>query len=113
MEVPRKGLKVEFAKYIGTADSRVMHERDWVMAGVPNQGTVTWGPANGYSVPRSALSDDAWAALGNDPGIVFTGERPDAQETTEAAIEAARRRLLARNQGAEVLHKQDEIPGSL
>jgi hypothetical protein len=107
-------MKEEYAKYVGTADSRVMHERDWVDAGVPNQGTVVWGPSNGYSVPRSALSDDAWAVLGNDPGIVFTGDRPDASEQTEAAIEAAKRRLRARNSGYdEVLHAQDEIPGAM
>jgi hypothetical protein len=104
---------MEYAKYVGMADSRVMQERDWVNAGVPNQGTVSWNQANGYSVPRSALSDDAWAILGNDPGIVFTGDRPDVSEQTEAAVEAATRRLRARMSGTEALHSQDEIPGSM
>lgn len=103
----------EYAKYIGTADTRVMLARDWVAAGVPDQGTVIWDASNGYMVGRSALSDDAWGVLANDPGMVFTGERPDGAETTEAAIEAAKRRLMARTTDDTVLHSQDEIPGSL
>lgn len=105
-------MKVEYAKYVGTSDVRLMRDTDWRAAGIQDQATVMWEQRNGYTVPRSAFSDEAWATLGNDPGIVFTGERPDVQETTDAAIEAARRRLLARNQGLEVLHTQDEIPGS-
>lgn len=101
---------MEYAKYVGTADNRVMLERDWKAAGIENQPTVVWSKANGYSVPRSALSDDAWGVLATDPGIVFTGERPSADETTEAAINAARARLAARQTGTVVLHKQDEIP---
>lgn len=104
---------LEYAKYIGTADSRVMLERDWKAAGIEDQGTVVWGPANGYTVARSAFSDDAWAVLTTDPGIVFTGERPTADEAAEAAVSAAKARLLARQSGVTfVLHAQDEIPAS-
>lgn len=101
---------MEYAKYVGTADQRVMTERDWKAAGVLDQTTVMWTPANGFSVGRDRLSDDAWGLLGTDPGIVFTGERPDVDETNEAAVNAAKARLRARMAGDEVLHKQDEIP---
>lgn len=101
---------MEFAKYVGTADERLMLERDWKAAGIEDQGTVSWNKLNGYSVPRKAFSDAAWTALSADPGIVFTGDRPTADETAEAAINAAKARLLARQSGAVVLHKQDEIP---
>lgn len=104
---------MEFAKYVGLADQRQMLERDWVAAGVPNQGSVSWDRTNGFAVPRNRFSDDAWALLATDPGIVFTGERPRADETAEAAVNAARSRLMARQAGnAEVLHAQDPIPTS-
>lgn len=101
---------MDYAKYVGTAGVRVMLDTDWRAAGIDKQETVQWDATNGFMVPRSRLSDDAWALLGNDPGIVFTGERPDAAEVDNAAVNAAKGRLLARQSGQVVLHKQDEIP---
>lgn len=104
---------MEYAKYVGTADQRVMLGRDWKAAGIEDQDTVIWNAANGYSVARDRFSDDAWAVMATDPGIVFTGERPDAAERDEAAINAAKARLRARMEGATfVLRAQDEIPAA-
>lgn len=101
---------MDFAKYVGTATVRLMTETDWKAAGIEDQGTVEWSAANGYAVARSRFSDAAWAALATDPGIVVTGARPDASEVQEAAIAAARARLLARQGGSVALHKQDDVP---
>lgn len=103
---------MEFAKYIGTADERMMLERDWKAAGVDDQDTVVWNAMNGHTVSRERFSDDAWAILANDPSIVFTGERPKADEVQEAAVNAAKARLLARQGGQTVLHSQDQVPAA-
>jgi hypothetical protein len=102
----------EYAKYVGLGDVRLMMERDWKAAGIDDQGTIQWDATTGFMVPRERFSDAAWAALANDPGIVFTGDRPDGAEIDEAAVNAARGRLLARQAGAPVLHAQDEIPAA-
>lgn len=101
---------MEFAKYVGTATVRLMHETDWKAAGIENQPTVEWNAGNGYALPQSRFSEAAWAALATDPGIVFTGARPELSEVHEGAVAAAKARLIARQQGSVVLHKQDEVP---
>lgn len=101
---------MEFARYVGTSTVRRMTAAQWKAAGIENQDTVEWRAANGFAVGRDRFTDEAWEALANDPGIVFTGTRPDAAETNEAAVNAAITRLRARQGGQEVLHRQDEIP---
>lgn len=104
---------MHYAKYIGTAGVRRMLERDWKAAGVENQATVEWSPRNGFSVPQSDLTEAAWHILANDPGIVLTGDRPETADLNAAKVEAAKNRLSSRAAGADVLHAQDEIPGSI
>jgi hypothetical protein len=104
---------MDFARYIGTATVRRMTEAQWKSAGIENQGSVEWTAANGYAVGRDRFSDAAWEALGNDPGIVFTGSRPEAAEMDDAAVNAAITRLRARQEGNEVLHRQDDVPGEV
>jgi len=100
---------MQYVKYVGLADVRVMAKEDWEKSDVMGQGTVVFSAANGYTLPESQFTEQALATLALDPSIVFTGERPSADERQNAAIEAAKNRLLARQSGVVVLHKQDEI----
>ena len=110
MEVIKEGIEVDYAKYVGTADTRIMSGADWRAAGIDKQDTVVWNASNGHTLARDRFSDDAWAALALDPHIVFTGERPDASEVAQAEMNAARNRLMARQSGAVVMHAQDPVP---
>lgn len=103
----------EFARYVGTATVRRMLDRDWKAAGIEDQKTIEFSPRNGYAVARDQFTDAAWEALASDPGIIFTGERPDPDATHNARVEAAKNRLRARQAGHDVLHAQDEIPGTV
>lgn len=87
----------EFAKYIGTATTRRMLERDWQQAGVRDQGTVEWSKRNGYVVARDQLTDEAWDMLAGDKDIVVVDtDHPTPAQITEAHTQAAVARMQAR-----------------
>lgn len=103
-------MSQSYARYVGGATTRRITQRDWKAKGI-EQPTLAWTAANGYSVLRDDISDAAWEVLRLDPGIVLTEDEPTTQVITNAKVDAAKARLLARAAGAEVLHAQDEIPG--
>ena len=103
-------MSQSYARYVGGATTRRITKRDWKAKGI-DQDTLSWTPANGYSVLRDDISDAAWDVLRLDPGIVMTEDEPTTEVIGNAKVDAAKARLLARAAGAEVLHAQDQIPG--
>lgn len=55
--------------YKGTADVRRITKQEWKAAGVEDQDTVEWNADNDFTVPRSALSDAAWAKIEKDSDL--------------------------------------------
>ena len=103
-------MSQSYARYVGGATTRRITQQDWKSRGI-EQVTLTWNAANGHSIPRDDISDAAWEVLKLDPGIVLTDQEPTREVIDEAKIEAAKARLLACADGAEVLHAQDPIVG--
>jgi hypothetical protein len=66
----------EFIKYIGTSHIRKISREDW--ANIPDNPvdneTVVWNRANGWTVPRSKISDEAWPYIQADGEFVVIGE---------------------------------------
>lgn len=54
------------AKYVGTADRRVIEAKDWKSIGVEDQGKVVWDEKNKFAVPVSDLQDGAVKHLEED-----------------------------------------------
>jgi hypothetical protein len=66
----------EFIKYIGTSHIRKITREEW--AGIPDNAvenqTVVWNAANGWTIPRSKISDEAWPYIKADPEFIVVGE---------------------------------------
>jgi len=99
----------QYARYVGTAGRRHMPFRDWNKLGI-KQKTISFTPANGFTVARSEICDEAWLIILNDPGMVVVGEQRDADALHAAAVEAAKTRLRSRQAGQQVLRRTDTIP---
>jgi hypothetical protein len=100
----------EYARYVGGATTRRITQRDWKQRGI-EQPTLSWNAANGHSIARDDISDAAWEVLRLDPGIILTDKEPTTAVISDAKVDAAKARLMARAAGAEVLHAQDPVPG--
>lgn len=65
-----------FVKYVGTSHWRAITRQDW--ANIPDNPidhpTLRWDRANGWTVPRSRISDEAWPYIQADPEFVLVGE---------------------------------------
>lgn len=68
----------EFVKYIGTSHIRKISRQDW--AGIPDNPidhpTVVWNAANGWTIPRHRISDDAWPYIMADGEFIVIGDNP-------------------------------------
>jgi hypothetical protein len=87
---------VDYAKYIGTATTRIITSQEWNVSGIKGQKTLTWGTNNGYTVSRDDITDEAWAVLAVDPGFIVVGEQAKPDEEYEARVQAAKNRLANR-----------------
>lgn len=103
-------MSQSYARYVGGATTRRITERDFKDRGI-EQRTLSWNGANGYSIPREDISDAAWEILKLDPRIVLTDQEPTQAVIEQAKIDAAKARLIARQNGEEVAHAQDPVPG--
>lgn len=64
----------QYVRYIGTSHFREISAKDWDGVGVQHKG-LRWDATNAYSVPLSAISDEAWPYIDADPELVLVGEK--------------------------------------
>lgn len=67
---------MEYARYIGTANVRVISKRDWETIGIVDQPQTVWHSRNSWLIPRDQFSGDAWRYLEKDNGFVYMGDAP-------------------------------------
>lgn len=93
---------METVKYIGTASTRIIREKEWDVAGVTKQDTIVWNAENGWTVDAAKLSQDAKDAIRRDPFFVFSGEadKVEQEETIDLDL-AAEAELLANKNSAD------------
>lgn len=64
----------KFFKYVGTSDVRRITASEWAGVGVKNQETVEWNKFNNWTVPASAISDEALPFIEADAEILETSK---------------------------------------
>lgn len=65
---------MEFVKYIGPSQVRMILPEEWAAAGVTDMGTVGWSAVNNWSVPVDSFTDKAMeVAIRPDPAFVVIG----------------------------------------
>lgn len=74
-------------------EDRVISQRHLATLGVEVDRDLVWNAANGWSVPRSKISDDAWPYVQGDAGFRIVEEDDeqtpaDAETTTQPAEDA-------------------------
>lgn len=60
----------KFVKYIGTSHVRAILKNEWQAAGVHDQEALIWHKPNGFQVPLSKITDNAWPFIDADPELV-------------------------------------------
>lgn len=100
---------METVKYIGTASTRIIREKEWDVAGVTKQDTVIWNAENGWTVDAAKLSQAAKDAIRKDPFFVFGGEakRIEQQETIDLDL-AAETEMLANKEAKDTTPAPDD-----
>src|SRR5687767_13787916 len=83
---------MEYVRYVGTADVRMITKDEWRGAGVKDQDTVVWNRANRWTVPLEDISDNARPFIEDDPGlVVFDSDarkkEPERPTTVQVPIE--------------------------
>lgn len=79
-------------RYVGTSTIRRITAADWQKAGVKDMETVEWNRANGWSVPRDKISQDALPFIESDQSMVLFD--PDTGEQEPARGRQVRSRAL-------------------
>jgi hypothetical protein len=66
----------EFIKYVGTSHVRKITRDEWskIPDNPVDQGTLVWNAANGWTIPRSKITDEAWPYIMADGEFIVIGE---------------------------------------
>lgn len=65
---------MEYVRYIGPSQTRLILADEWAAAGIPDMGSVEWSAANNFSVPVDRFTEDALdKAIRPDAGFVIVG----------------------------------------
>jgi hypothetical protein len=77
----------KYVKYIGLSHVRSISRDDWRKAGVNNQESLVWDRANGWTVPLSRITDEAWPFIDADSELLVVDHlRSDEPRPTEDPI---------------------------
>jgi hypothetical protein len=75
----------KYVKYVGLSHVRAVLKEEWLKVGVNDQKAIIWNQANGWMVPLSDITDNAWPYIDADPELIVVEvdrlTRPVGEET--------------------------------
>lgn len=84
----------KFIKYTGASHVRAILKHEWQAVGVRDQPALIWNQANGWTVPLSTVTDNAWPYIDADAELIVVDidlpDRPDrpANEPPSEVVES-------------------------